>query len=81
MAISFCLNEAKQCIFEINGDLDSSLYTEIQCLHDDLNKAKASKIIENGLHEFIDQLQIKMNKINQSIYAAFCDVRIPISKE
>ena len=46
-----------------------------------LNQVKASAIIENGLHEFIDQLQIKMNKINQSIYAAFCDVRIPISKE
>ena len=80
-AISFCLNEAKQCIFEINGDLESDLYTEIQCLHHELNQVKASAIIEDGLHEFIDQLQIKMNKINQSIYAAFCDVRIPISKE
>ena len=35
-AISFCLNRAKQCIFEINGDLESAIYTEIQCLHDEL---------------------------------------------
>ena len=40
------------------------------------NRVDATGVdIESGLHEFIDNLQVKINDINLDIYQTFCDPR------
>ena len=41
----------------------------------ELKNTSSEKIIESGLHEFIDNLQVKINDINLDIYQTFCDPR------
>jgi uncharacterized alpha-E superfamily protein len=74
-AIFFCLSSAKRCVLEITGTTISQPYLELDQLCSELVEVKSADIIETGLHEFIDKLQIKMNAINLSIYTSFCDVR------
>ena len=40
-------------------------------LRSELDYAQADAIIRAGLHEFFDSLQIKMNTIDECVYADF----------
>ena len=71
----FCLISAKKCIFEITQNQLSSPYLKLNLLCEDLKNISSEKIIESGLHEFIDNLQIKINDINLDIFQTFCDPR------
>jgi len=74
-SIYFCLTSAKKCIFEITQNQLSSPYLKINLLCEDLKNISSEKIIESGLHEFIDNLQIRINDINLDIFQTFCDPR------
>ena len=65
----------KKCIFEITQNQSSSPYLKLNLLCEDLKNISSEKIIESGLHEFIDNLQIKINDINLDIFQTFCDPR------
>ena len=75
----------KYLIFGATGSIGSNLSKmmaenneDVQLIGRDeesLKNISSEKIIESGLHEFIDNLQIKINDINLDIFQTFCDPR------
>ena len=74
-SIYFCLSSAKRSVFEITRNDLTSPYLKLNLLCNELKNTSSEKIIESGLHEFIDNLQVKINDINLDIYQTFCDPR------
>ncbi len=73
-SILFCLLSAHKCLLEITGNIPSEVNNLLTQLCYQIKYISKSEIINNGLHEFIDQLQIKMNGIDNSIYNHFCAI-------
>lgn len=83
-SVRFCVEEAEISLRAIgNGGVKRNLDREfrnaaevsIDRLKQDLINAEIQQIINNGLHEFIDHLQIRLNEIGQHVYEHFLAIR------
>lgn len=80
-AIHACLLKANDSLHEISGTprgmFKSSAEKELGHLVAELSYASMDEIITGGLHEYIDDLQIKMNKIGAGIHETFFAPKTP----
>jgi uncharacterized alpha-E superfamily protein len=80
-AIRFCLNAARDSLHAISGTpLDSfrnSAEKRLGQLCSDLAFAHVDDIVNNGLHEYLDDLQNRMNGVATDIYDTFFAKRMP----
>jgi uncharacterized alpha-E superfamily protein len=71
-AVLFCLLGAQRCLHAISGTMVGSFGNPpeqlIGQLTSQLTYLPASEIVRGGMHEFLDDLQDKINKIDESIY-------------
>ncbi len=66
-AIMHCLNQIKECLSKLpNGN---KLAKSIDGIDHKIKSKNAVKLIESGLHEFVDELQIDLANINNKIEA------------
>jgi uncharacterized alpha-E superfamily protein len=74
-AMHFCLLEAEQSLTAITGNRGGRIYTSAEQalgrLRSELNYSRIDEVIEQGLHEFIDNFQVKLNGVGEAIYETF----------
>ncbi len=83
-SIFFCLLEAERCLHEISQEpLGYSNPAEkvIGNLRADLEYADVNDLFKFGLHEYLDQLQIRMNEISKAIDDQYFKIQPNFSTE
>jgi uncharacterized alpha-E superfamily protein len=79
-AVRFCLNAARDSLHSISGtpagqrNRADKLLAQI-CV--ELAEAKVNDILTSGLHEYLDRLQTKVNRVSTGIYESFFATRVP----
>jgi uncharacterized alpha-E superfamily protein len=78
-AIHFCLIKAEESLLSITGGQHGQFRTPAEKhlgrLRSDLDYTQISEIIDQGLHEFIDAFQIRLNKAGDAIHETFFALR------
>ncbi|MFY0608085.1 MAG: alpha-E domain-containing protein [Cyclobacteriaceae bacterium] len=73
-SILFCLMSLEDCLHEISGSkkgFSNSAEKAIGNLRADLEYAEIGDIFDHGLHEYLDNLQAKLNDISRLIYERY----------
>lgn len=70
-AILFCLQSALQSLHLITHGVQGAPHRKLSTLCEQLESLTGADIIETGLHEFIENLQLQMNNINSAIFKHF----------
>lgn len=82
-AVRFCVEQAETSLHSITGHPvgknESPVESEFASLHDHLQAAKIEPIIQEGLHEFIDACQCRLNDIGSTMYQAFFEI-VPLEE-
>ena len=80
-AILYCLDGADRSLHAITGSPDGMFRNQAEQqlgkLRSLLAFADVENIIQNGVHEFVDSLQQKLNDIDEAIYNTFFAIRTP----
>lgn len=78
-SIYYCLKEAESCLHHISGNRDGGFINTAEKaageLRSHLEFAEVREIIDYGLHEYLDNLQIKMNKLSDLIDSTYFRLR------
>jgi uncharacterized alpha-E superfamily protein len=79
-AIHYCLVGARESVYAVTGTTPGMFRNQVEQLLgelcSDLAYAHVDEIISSGLHEYLDGLQTKMNRVSEGIYEAFFAVRV-----
>jgi uncharacterized alpha-E superfamily protein len=80
-AVQFCLVAARDSLHAISGTPIGSFRSPAEKLMgqlcSDLSFAGVEEIIQRGLHEYVDELQTKMNQIGQGVFETFFAFKAP----
>ncbi len=78
-AIYFCLTEAENCLHAISGHHQRGYSNRAEKLMGELRSQleydDISDVIDHGLHEYLDHLQLRMNEISGAIYDSFIGIK------
>lgn len=77
-SILFCLMSAENCLHEISGakhGFSNPAEKAIGALRSDLEYADVKDVMESGLHEYLDDLQLTLNSISDKIYDQYFKIR------
>ena len=78
-AVHYCINWADECLHAITGIPPGSFSCvseqRLGLLRSELHYSHVDSILSSGLHEFLDALQVKMNRIDTAILEDFFAVR------
>jgi uncharacterized alpha-E superfamily protein len=78
-AVLYCLTEANESLHAISGSSVGSFSNRpeqlLGPLRAELAYAKADEIIAGGLHEFVDDLQIRLNQVGTAVHDTFFAIR------
>ena len=84
-AIRFCLNAALDSLHAISGMPPGTLRNDpekmLGQLCSDLASARVDEIVNKGLHEYLDNLQTRMNSVGVGVYETFLAKRVPASAQ
>ncbi|MGZ3306107.1 MAG: alpha-E domain-containing protein [Asticcacaulis sp.] len=75
-SILFCLDNTEQALASLprnaghDGSRDQAV-NEVVALTEMIRTSDAAHIIATGLHEFIDDFQARLNRVDEAIYASF----------
>jgi len=79
-AICYCVNTARESLHAISGTAPGMFRNAAERLLGELCSALAyaqiEEIISSGLHEYLDELQTKMNRVSAGIYDTFFAGRV-----
>jgi uncharacterized alpha-E superfamily protein len=82
--VRYCLANAEQSLHAITGAVDGTWTNgaerELGRLNAELSYADVKEILSRGLHEFIDDLQKRLNYVSQSVYETFFAMK-PLDQE
>ncbi len=74
-SIYFCLTEAENCLHKISGNSEKGFSNKAEKvmgeLRSQLEYDDISDVVQHGLHEYLDNLQIKLNHISDEIFDCF----------
>ncbi len=77
-AVLHCLTKANQSLHVISGTAPGSFCNlpeqQLGQLRAELAYANAAEVISVGLHEFVDDLQARLNRVGESVYDTFFEV-------
>jgi uncharacterized alpha-E superfamily protein len=80
-AVRFCLNQTRDSLYAISGtplgEFHSNPERLMGQLCSDFAFASIDDVVTNGLHEFIDDLQNKLNRVGSGIHETFFTLRAP----
>ena len=80
-SLKFCIRESETCLRAITGTPAHSFSNPAEHLlgqmSSQLNYARASDIISNGLHQFVDDFQARLNAVGQAVSDTFFQVSSP----
>jgi uncharacterized alpha-E superfamily protein len=74
-AIHYCIVNAERCLHAISGTPDRTFANaaeqQLGRLSAELNYIQVREIIRGGLHEFLDDIQVRLNHIGDAIHNSF----------
>ena len=73
-SILACLLNAEQCLITLSGNsvrFSNNAQKKLGILKSQLEYADINDIINQGMHEYLDDIQIKLNAISSAIYNSF----------
>jgi uncharacterized alpha-E superfamily protein len=74
-AIHYCIVNAERCLHAISGTPDRTFANaaeqQLGRLSAELNYVQVREIIRGGLHEFLDDIQVRLNLIGDAIHNSF----------
>lgn len=70
-AILFCLNTALDSLYRITHDKSEKPHEILENLCASLEAMSPRDIIDEGMNEFIDELQLRINEVNNAIHLQF----------
>src|SRR5215831_14951533 len=74
-AIHYCIVNAERCLHAISGTPDRTFANaaeqQLGRLSAELNYIQVREIIRGGLHEFLDDIQVRLNLIGDAIHNSF----------
>jgi uncharacterized alpha-E superfamily protein len=80
-SLRFCVREAESCLRAISGTPAHTFSNPAEQLlgqmSSQLNYARASDIIANGLHQFVDDFQSRLNSVGNAVSETFFQVSTP----
>jgi uncharacterized alpha-E superfamily protein len=83
-AVRFCLNSARESLHAISGTPLETFRNPAERylgqLCSELAYAQVEEVIKSGLHEYLDDLQDKMNQVTAGIHDTFFARRMPESE-
>ncbi|HEX3726617.1 MAG TPA: alpha-E domain-containing protein, partial [Pirellulales bacterium] len=78
-AIHFCLIKGEESLLAITGGERGRFHTlaekRLGRLRSELDYTQVTEIIDQGLHEFIDAFQVRLNQVDAAIYETFFALR------
>lgn len=78
-SVHSCLDRASKSLHAITGSSDNSFSNKAEQrlgrLLAEMNYTQIDEIIDMGLHEFLDDLQVKLNKVDQAVFETFFTLR------
>ena len=78
-SIHFCLVKAEESLLAVTGGERGRFRTlaekRLGRLRSQLDYTQIGEIIEQGMHEFIDQFQVQLNKVGDAIHETFFALR------
>lgn len=84
-AVRFCLNQARESLHLITGTPPGSFRNPPERLLgqicSDLAYTQVDEVIGRGLHEYVDDLQTRLNRLGSGIHEAFFALRSPAGEE
>jgi|688.fasta_scaffold194874_2 uncharacterized alpha-E superfamily protein len=80
-SLRFCVREAESCLRAISGtaahNFSNSAEQMLGQMSSQLNYARASDIVANGLHQFVDDFQTRLNSVGLAVSETFFQVVTP----
>jgi uncharacterized alpha-E superfamily protein len=80
-SVKFCLRECDYSMHNITGTPPGSYSTlaerQVGILRSEIEYADITEIIQRGLHEYIDNFQLKLNKVGEAISDTFFAAQAP----
>ncbi|NRD20032.1 alpha-E domain-containing protein [Winogradskyella eckloniae] len=76
-SILTCLMRSEQCIARLSGNsfgYRNTAQKRLGALRSQLEYTDIDNIIETGMHEYLDDIQLKLNDISTAIYEAFFSI-------
>ncbi len=74
-SILFCLMEAEHALRSISGNFHTAFSNDAEkrlgMLRSDLEFLEVSEIMDQGLHEYIDRMQMRISKVSDAIYETY----------
>ncbi len=70
-AIHFCIQSALVCLYRITNDQSGIPHELLEQLRAKFESMAAKDVIETGINEFVDDLQLSLNGINNAIFDHF----------
>lgn len=74
-SIQFCLNQAEASLHQISGTPTGTWRTDsdraLGRLRSELDYMTIDEISQQGLHEFLDNLQVRLNEVSEKVFADF----------
>lgn len=85
-AVRYCVTEAQAALHAISGTAIGAFSNvaeqRIGRLAAELNYARIEEIISAGLHEYVDNLQLKLNRVGDAVFETFCSLHsLPSARE
>ncbi|WP_143960404.1 alpha-E domain-containing protein [Litoribacter populi] len=78
-SVYFCLKEAENCLYKISGSdgvgFKNSAEKAMGELRSKLEYDDVNDVISTGLHEYLDKLQIKINKISNEVNKNYFQIK------
>jgi len=79
-SISHCIRQAELSLYEISGNnptvgFANSAERALAKLRTDIEFAEAADIFRAGLHQYLDDLQIRINDVGTAIYQTYFDLK------
>jgi uncharacterized alpha-E superfamily protein len=78
-SVFFCLREAENCLYKITGGQESGYRNNAEKamgeLRSQLEFADVTDVINKGLHEYLDDLQLRINQISNKVDAHFFQIK------
>jgi uncharacterized alpha-E superfamily protein len=78
-AVRFCISRAEQSVLQITGGTQGNYSNRpeqlLGRLRAELEFLDIEEVMDNGLHEFIDDFQSKLNDIGVAIFEKFFQVQ------
>ncbi len=82
-SVQYCLKQAQSSLYAISQTPEGQVRTPVErtlgSLCSDLTYTEAEKVIESGLHEYLDELQDRLNEIGTEIHQTYFARKAPMA--